>query len=77
MTTKKVVWIHAFSFLLLFVVFFFSSEKLINVIMPDEHNVVFWLWLIVFGFLCLLVITILSLVSILVYRKIKKSRNQK
>jgi hypothetical protein len=76
MSTKKIIWIHFLSFMILSTVLFFSAEKILTTYLPDEHNVILWMGLIIYGTLFLFLLTLLSLGSILIYRKIKNRLNQ-
>jgi len=71
MKSSKIIIIHLVAFLGLSIIFFFLSEEIIKLIFPETHNVILWLYLLIFG---ISLMFILSTVSCLYL--IKKRKNQ-
>jgi hypothetical protein len=73
---QKIIGIHLLTFVILTIVLFFSAEPLLNKFASAIHNVGMWLYLIIYGTIGILFMTIISCLIFLNKGK-KKQRTEK
>ncbi len=69
MSFKKIIVIHILIFLVLELIFFLLSETLIKILVPEIHNVIFWLYLLLFGTIIVFVLLLISLIICFKFRR--------
>jgi intracellular septation protein A len=57
---QKIIGVHLLSFVTMTILLILISEFLLNTFVPEIHNVVMWLNLIVYGTIGILILTIIS-----------------
>ena len=72
--TKKIILIHLILFNVLVATLLFTSELILNIVLPGVHGVNQWLQLNVFGTVLIFVLTLVSCIVFLLYNR-KKLRS--
>ncbi|MVO09967.1 hypothetical protein GOQ30_12420 [Flavobacterium sp. TP390] len=69
MKKRKIIAIHFLIFLVLTVTLFFGSENLLKKVAPEFNNVMFWIDLILFGTIAIFILTVISSILFIKYKK--------
>lgn len=69
MNKRKIIAIHILIFLVLTVTLFFGSENLLKKVAPEFNNVMFWIDLILFGTIAIFILTVISCILFIKYKK--------
>ena len=69
MKKRKIIAIHFLIFLVLTVTLFFGAENLLKKVAPEFNNVMFWIDLILFGTIAIFILTVISCILFIKYKK--------
>lgn len=69
MKKRKIIAIHFLIFLVLTFALFFGSENFLKKVAPEFNNVMFWIDLIIFGTIAIFILTVISCVLFIKFKK--------